>query len=259
MRTQDNQPLQFVAMHVLLFVLAITVTTSATADVYYVGKSGSNTNSCTAARSRSTAKLTIVEGIRCLKSGDTLYIGTGTYPETLDSNTTTIPSGTAWTSVVTIAAYPGEKVTLNPSGTTAVINLAHAYIQYVVFDGLVLDATAVASEGLSLTNGAHHIRFQNGEENAIGQIQLVSFVNEQGLLAAGAGLYKATPASVPPLQGIPGENSMGTLSQAALEGSNVNVAQSMVDMIKTQRAYEMGTKVISTVDQMMGKVIDVKQ
>ena len=97
----------------------------------------------------------------------------------------------------------------------------------------------------------------NGEI-VLGQLQLANFQNEQGLTAMGESMYRPSPASGAPILGIPGENGMGSLQQNALEGSNVNVANSMVDMIATQRAYEMGTKVMGVADQMWGATINVK-
>jgi flagellar basal-body rod protein FlgG len=97
-----------------------------------------------------------------------------------------------------------------------------------------------------------------GEETVVGNIQLVDFQNDQGLLAAGSGLYKATAASGNPIQGVPGENGMGTLQQEALEGSNVNVPSAMVDMIATQRAYEMNTRVMGVADKMLEATINLK-
>lgn len=95
-------------------------------------------------------------------------------------------------------------------------------------------------------------------EAVLGQIQLVNFQNEQGLSALGESLYKPSLASGAPVQGVPGENGLGSIQQGALEGSNVNVANSMVDMIQTQRSYEMGTKVMGAVDQMWGSTVNVK-
>ena len=95
-------------------------------------------------------------------------------------------------------------------------------------------------------------------ETVLGQIQLVNFQNDQGLQAMGDSLYKSSLASGPPIQGIPGENGMGLLQQGALEASNVNVANSMVDMISTQRAYEMGAKVMGVADQMLGATVNIK-
>ncbi len=95
-------------------------------------------------------------------------------------------------------------------------------------------------------------------EAILGQLQLLNFQNEQGLLAQGEGIYKATLASGAPIQGNPGENGMGIIQQGALEGSNVNVANSMVEMIQTQRAYEMGTKIMGVADQMLGATANIK-
>ncbi len=92
----------------------------------------------------------------------------------------------------------------------------------------------------------------------LGQIQVVDFQNQQGLLAMGEGLYKTSQASGAPVQGVPGENGLGPIQQGALEGSNVNVANSMVEMITTQRAYEMGTKVMGVADQMLAATVNVK-
>jgi flagellar basal-body rod protein FlgG len=100
--------------------------------------------------------------------------------------------------------------------------------------------------------------FADGSINTLGQLQLANFQNAQGLLAKSEGLYKATPASGPPIMSIPGENGTGTLLQGALEGSNVNIASSMIDMISTQRAYEMGTKVMGAVDQMLAATVNLK-
>lgn len=85
----------------------------------------------------------------------------------------------------------------------------------------------------------------------IGNIQLADFVNPTGLQAAGDNLYKETVASGTPQTGTPGLNGIGTLDQGSLETSNVNVASELVNMIETQRAYEMNSKAISTADNML--------
>jgi len=85
----------------------------------------------------------------------------------------------------------------------------------------------------------------------IGQIQLADFVNPSGLQPTGENLYLETIASGPPNAANPGNNNTGTLIQGALEGSNVNVVEELVNMIETQRAYEMNSKAISTMDQML--------
>lgn len=119
----------------------------------------------------------------------------------------------------------------------------------------------VPSNAINVTvspSGEVKAQLPGAAEAVLGQLQLVTFINEQGLNAQGAGLYKPTQASGAPVQGMPGENGIGTIQQGALEGSNVNVANSMVEMIGTQRAYEMGTKVMGVADQMMQATANIK-
>ncbi|MGL5286769.1 flagellar basal-body rod protein FlgG [Aeromonas sp. RU39B] len=93
----------------------------------------------------------------------------------------------------------------------------------------------------------------SGESTAqtLGQITLANFVNAAGLEATGGNLYKATAASGDEVEGVAGEDSFGSIKQYALEGSNVSVVEEMVDMIATQRAYEMNAKVVSASDEML--------
>ncbi len=85
----------------------------------------------------------------------------------------------------------------------------------------------------------------------MGQIQLADFINPAGLTPIGENMYVETSASGSPVISNPGINNVGTLIQGALEGSNVNVVEELVNMIETQRAYEMNSKAISTMDQML--------
>ena len=108
-------------------------------------------------------------------------------------------------------------------------------------------------------NATNVVIDQNGEvkattpdgEQQLGQIQLINFVNPQGLMAAGNNFYKKTPASGEAQQVVPGEGGVGTIMQGALEASNVNVANSMIEMIGAQRGYEMNTRVMSVADKML--------
>ncbi len=125
-----------------------------------------------------------------------------------------------------------------------------------IVPNVVLPTNAIA---ITITpNGEIKATLPNAEESVLGQIQLVSFVNEQGLMGIGNNLHRATPATGAPIQGIPGEDGLGNIGQGALEGSNVNVANSMVEMIQTQRAYEMGTKVMGIADQMLNATVNIK-
>ncbi|MEO0574600.1 MAG: flagellar basal-body rod protein FlgG [Pseudomonadota bacterium] len=85
----------------------------------------------------------------------------------------------------------------------------------------------------------------------VGSVQLVDFINPVGLQPRGENLYVETASSGAPQPGTPGLNGLGSIQQGALEGSNVNVVEELVNMIETQRAYEMNSKAISTNDQMM--------
>ncbi|MBY4675923.1 flagellar basal-body rod protein FlgG [Marinobacterium arenosum] len=88
----------------------------------------------------------------------------------------------------------------------------------------------------------------------IGQIQLADFINPAGLQAMGQNLFLETAASNAPILNNPGDGGAGLINQGMLEGSNVNAVEELVNMITTQRAYEMNSKVISTADQMLSYV-----
>ena len=85
----------------------------------------------------------------------------------------------------------------------------------------------------------------------LGQITLAKFINPAGLEAVGGNLFRETEASGPADELIAGEDGAGSIKQGALEGSNVQVVEEMVDMITTQRAYEMNAKVVSAADDML--------
>ena len=85
----------------------------------------------------------------------------------------------------------------------------------------------------------------------VGQLTLANFANPRGLQPVGETFAVETPASGAPIEGAPLNGGFGKLVQGYLEGSNVNVVQQLVDMIETQRAYEVSLKSISSVDEMM--------
>jgi flagellar basal-body rod protein FlgG len=85
----------------------------------------------------------------------------------------------------------------------------------------------------------------------VGTLQLVDFVNPAGLQPRGENLLVESAASGPAQQGTPGLNGLGLIQQGSLESSNVNVVEELVNMIETQRAYEMNSKAIATTDQML--------
>ncbi len=141
-----------------------------TGPIYYVATDGSDSHSCTEALSPLTPKNSIASGLACVHAGDTLYIRSGTYYEGINSNIQTIPTGTSWADAPLISAYPGETVTLvgHPGNG---LNLSAPYIQYIIFNGLILDGNGISILGSGLPiSGVHHIRIQNTEvKNVLGQ------------------------------------------------------------------------------------------
>ncbi|MEK9688661.1 MAG: flagellar basal-body rod protein FlgG [Burkholderiaceae bacterium] len=147
-----------------------------------------------------------------------------------------------------------------PDGTIAYtrdgnFNLDNAG-QIVTSSGQLLQpAITVPANASSVTigqDGTVSVELQaGGGAQVLGQLQLARFINSAGLQAMGQNLLKETPASGAPQVGIPGADGIGVLMQGALEASNVNVVEEMVSMIETQRAYEINSKAISTVDGML--------
>ena len=95
---------------------------------------------------------------------------------------------------------------------------------------------------------------QSGNTTQIGNVQLATFVNTSGLQSVGENLFVETASSGTPIPNTPGTNGAGLINQGYVETSNVNVAEELVTMIQTQRAYELNSKVVQTSDAMLGKL-----
>lgn len=105
------------------------------------------------------------------------------------------------------------------------------------------------------TDGEVSARLRGQQENQVlGQITTVDFINPGGLEPIGQNIYLPTGASGDPQEGVPGLDGFGEVKQSMLETSNVNVTEELVNMIEAQRVYEMNSKVISSVDQMLSYV-----
>lgn len=126
----------------------------------------------------------------------------------------------------------------------------------VTADGLPLQPQIQVPEGATgLTIGADGTVSATlageAEPTELGKIETARFVNSAGLQALGNNLYQQTAASGQPQVGAAASEGRGPLRQGALEGSNVNVVEELVDMIETQRAYEVNSKMISATDEML--------
>lgn len=93
----------------------------------------------------------------------------------------------------------------------------------------------------------------------VGQFELAKFVNPAGLHAIGNNLYVETPASGAPITGAAGSEGFGEVHQGFLESSNVDVVEEMVSMIVAQRAYEINSKTIKTVEDMLSLANNLKR
>ena len=110
------------------------------------------------------------------------------------------------------------------------------------------------------TDGTVSVQIQNQKQpSQVGLIQLANFINPAGLQNTGSNLAIQTQASGAPITGQPSQNGLGTVAQGYLEGSNVSVVDEMIDMIATQRAYELNTEAAKGVDQMLSYLTQVTQ
>jgi flagellar basal-body rod protein FlgG len=127
---------------------------------------------------------------------------------------------------------------------------------------LVTASGYVVQPAITIPDGAQSVTIGNdgvvsvqlagqAAPSQVGSLETVDFINPTGLQPIGENLYLETASSGTAQAGTPGLNGFGSLVQGALEGSNVNVVSELVNMIETQRAYEMNSKAISTNDQMM--------
>ncbi|MCP4128945.1 MAG: flagellar hook-basal body complex protein, partial [Gammaproteobacteria bacterium] len=133
-------------------------------------------------------------------------------------------------------------------------------------DGQVVNANGYAFEPaltipantLSMTIGSDGVvsALVSGSSTptTIGNIELADFINPTGLEAIGDNLFRESAASGSPQTSTPGLDGLGSVIQGSLESSNVNVVEELVNMIETQRAYEMNSKAISTTDEMLSYV-----
>jgi len=101
--------------------------------------------------------------------------------------------------------------------------------------------------------------FSNGQALSLGQIALANFSNPGGLSSAGNNQYQTTADSGVPQVGIANQNGLGTISAGYLEQSNVDLATELTNMIITERSFQANTKVVSTVDDMLNDLIQMKQ
>ena len=151
----------------------------------------------------------------------------------------------------------------NGSSTSQEINFSFNTTQYNSDSEVISQSQDGCSAGelvnVSIDNdGTIIASYSNGETRNIAGITLATFTNAAGLLKEGGNLYSSTSASGEPTVGVPG-SSQGTLLTSSLELSNVDLAQEFVKMITLQNAYSANSRVITTIDDMLSELINLKR
>jgi parallel beta-helix repeat protein len=144
----------------IMFAVLLCWCSAANAATYCVSTMGSDTNQGT----ELMPFRTLNKGVKLLKPGDTLYVRAGTYAEFLGN----LPGGNSWSTPVTIAAYPGQSVTLRPASGENVFRFDSSSERYIIVEGLIIDGKSISGNAIKITSGtnvgtAHHIRFKNCE------------------------------------------------------------------------------------------------
>jgi flagellar hook protein FlgE len=101
-------------------------------------------------------------------------------------------------------------------------------------------------------------RYTNGQANTLGQVVLANFANPQGLRPIGNNLWQETNDSGGPIIGAPQTGSLGSLQSAAVEDSNVDLTQELVNMITAQRVYQANAQTIKTQDQVLQTIVNLR-
>ncbi len=128
--------------------------------------------------------------------------------------------------------------------------------QLCTTDGLLIQPQITLPQDYTEVNITEdgNISVSQGDDTTqqiVGTIQLVRFQNPSGLLAVGHNLYVETAASGNPIQDTPGQNGMGTLQQGFLEGSNVQIVEELISLIKAERAFESNSKIINAASDIL--------
>ncbi len=133
----------------------------------------------------------------------------------------------------------------------------------VTSDGYLMEpAIALPADATSVTvgsDGTVTVLLADGTTTDVGQIEIASFINPGGLKIIGRNLYLPTDASGEPTTSTPGSEGAGTIAQGYLEMSNVNIVEEMVNMIVSQRAYEINSKAIQVSDEMLQMINSLRR
>ncbi len=207
-----------------------------------------------------------VQGV-AQNSSTTIQVGNGVQP-TADEKIFTQGDVTQTNNQLDLAIQgDGFFQVLKPDGTYAYSRdgsfQVNADGKIVTSSGYALDPPITLDQNsLSVSigkDGTVTAQQVGGSSKVIGNIELARFMNPGGLKSLGDNLYAQTDASGTPIIGTPNKDGFGSINQGYLESSNVDIVQEMIAMIAAQRAYEINSKTVQTVQDMMTMANNLKQ
>ncbi len=238
--------------------------TASTWDFAVAGDKGGYTNAAVLSSSDTGITVTL-DGTT---ETDLTLALTGTY-EAADVLDFSLAAGNGVTTIadvdITLPAISGATigtagvVTWDITGSTA--KTMTGYNSTSVVTSLACDGHGAGSlKGLSvLATGVISGFFTNGQTTSIGQIKLADFANPWGLTREGNNLFSQTVASGDAITNIPGTSGLGDITPNSLEMSNTDIATEFINMITAQKAYQASAKVITTTDEMMSALMNIKR
>lgn len=181
--------------------------------------------------------------------------GSGVTPLTFKNTGEYVPPAAAAAPVIATLGNGADKLSINVN-YSAMTQFSSAFgVNSLSQNGFAsgsLNGYSIDPQGIIVG------KYSNGQNLTLGQVTLSNFTNTQGLLATGSGMWVDTALSGPPLTGIPGTASLGTLQSSAKEDSNVDLTAELVNMITAQRVYQANAQSIKTQDQLMQTMVNLK-
>jgi flagellar hook protein FlgE len=150
----------------------------------------------------------------------------------------------------------GTSITDGGSGLNGITQFAmQSAVSSIAQDGYASGSLSGVSVG---ADGTVFGQYSNGQSLPVGQLVVAKFASTTSLGRAGSGLWIATSESGGAVFGAPGSGGRGMISQGSIESSNVDVAEEMVAMMRHQRAYSANSKVLTTADDMLSQLMQIK-
>lgn len=177
-------------------------------------------------------------------SGGAFSAGALTLDVPFASQALPVPPGSSTTSAPVRLSFDSSSQFASAFGVVAVSQDGYAPGQLTGF--------GIGADGMIMA------RYSNGKTLPTAQVALADFRNEQGLVSVGGNLWRATPASGEAAIGAPGSANLGVLQGGALEESNIDLTQQLVDMITAQRSYQANAQTIKAQDQMLTTLVNLR-